>query len=380
MKISCEKAVLSESLNTCYRAIPSKSTIPALEGFLIDCTGQPMVIGSSLEMTIKAPLPTQVLQPGAIVLTARLFFDIVKNLSDDMVTIEVDDRLMTTISCGAAVYNLIGMNKDDYPEIPVFDGDRTIELPQGAFKSMISKTIHAVSVNDTKIVLTGSLFEVSGKRFRIVATDSFRLAIRQEDLQKDAEDHYSFIVPGQAQKEIARLLRDTGADPAQDQDAQNIVRISSGKKHVMFEFGGALLISRLLEGEFLNYEKILPREFKFSALCQAEDIQASIERVSLIVSESIKSPVVFLFDDNILKLRCQTALGKAYDECKISGDGEGLEIGFNSRYMLDALKACDSGKISMRFISGISPCVITGTEDDRFLHLISPVRIRNSND
>jgi len=223
------------------------------------------------------------------------------------------------------------------------------------------------------------MFEVSGTRLRVIAVDGFRLAMREETLAKDAGEKYSFVVPGQTQKELVRLLRDGGSDP-QDQNPEDMVRISSGKKHVMFEFGGALLISRLLEGAFLDYEKSIPREFKFEAECQVDDIQSCLERVSLIVSESVKSPVRFLFDENILKFRCQTALGKAYDECKISGDGEGLEIGFNSRYVLDALKACDAGRVRMCFINGISPCIMKGADNDKFLHLVLPVRIKSGDD
>lgn len=367
MKFSCEKSVLVTAVNTASRAAAVKSSVPSLEGLLIEAHSDVKISGYDLKTGITTKVAADVTKSGQIVLNSRLFGDIIRKLPDEVIVIESDDNLMTTITCGMSQFNILGIQAEDYPELPGVDYQNSIYLKQKTLKAMISQTNFAVSDNEARPIHTGSLFEVENGELTVVSVDGYRLALRREKLESSDLAECSFVVPGNALSEAEKIAADSDDE----------VKITLGSKHIMFTIGQTVLISRRLEGEFLNYRNSVPKEGKYELKVDKRQLIASVERVSLIISDKLKSPVRCIFDDGIVNITTQTPLGKASDFCPITGDGEKLEIGFNNRYVLEALKAAPADSVILRLTTGISPCVVVPADgSDSFLYMILPVRLK----
>ena len=366
MKFSCEKEILLGLLGTASRAVTGKSSMPLLEGLLLAADADTLTItGYDLSMGIRTTAQVDVVEPGRIVLNSRLFCEIVRKLPQDVVYLETDDKLMTTIKCGRSVFNLMASEADEYPALADVASDKGLSLPQPILKSMIAQTIFSVSDNESKPIHTGCLFELDGSRLNVAAVDGYRLSVRRETIE-GMSGEMKFVVPGASLREIERIL---GED-------DEPVEIFPDQKNILFRIGGTMLITRLIEGEFLNYRAAIPNDFEHVVDIDSHELISSIERVSLIVSEKLKNPVRFHFDGNYVQLSCVTAIGKSYDECPIDGCIEDLEIGFNNRYMLDALRASGTEKVRLQLKGSLNPIVISPTEGDKFTYLVLPVRLR----
>jgi len=366
MKFSCEKEILLGLLGTASRAVTGKSSMPLLEGLLICADASTLTVtGYDMSMGIRTTTETDVVEPGSIVINARLLLDIVRKLPNDVVYIETDDKLMTTVKCGRAVFNLAATEADEFPALAEVSSATGFSLPQNILKSMISQTIFSVSDNESKPIHTGCLFELDGSRLNVAAVDGYRLSVRRETIE-GMSGEMKFVVPGASLREIERIL---GED-------DEPVEIFPDQKNILFRIGGTMLITRLIEGEFLNYRAAIPNDFEHVVDIDSHELISSIERVSLIVSEKLKNPVRFHFDGNYVQLSCVTAIGKSYDECPIDGCIEDLEIGFNNRYMLDALRASGTEKVRLQLKGSLNPIVISPTEGDKFTYLVLPVRLR----
>jgi DNA polymerase-3 subunit beta len=367
MKFSCEKSLLAGAINTASRAAAAKSAVPSLEGLLIEANDDVTITGYDLKTGIRSSLPADVAQKGSLVINAKLFGDIVRKLPDDIVTITVNDNFLAEIKCGMSEFSIMGMNASDYPDLPNVDYQNSIFVKEKDLKAMIAETNFAVSDNEARPIHTGALFELSSEVLTVVAVDGYRLALRRERVSKAEVGEAEFVVPGSALSEVERIAGDADED----------IKISVGSKHIMFTIGSNVLVSRRLEGEFLNYKNSIPNTSKYSIEANRKSLIDSIERVSLIISDKFKSPVRCTFNDDIMTFSTSTTLGKAYDECEVKGDGEGLEIGFNNRYILDALKAAPADNVRLQLSTGISPCVIVPTDQNKnFLYMILPVRLR----
>lgn len=367
MKFSCEKAALMEAVSIASRGVSPKSSIPAIEGVLLNASDNLKITGYNLEMGIETITEAQVSGKGKIVLNARLFGEIIRKLPDDTVSISTDDKLITTIKCSMSEFTIPGISADDFPQLPEVLWENNYEIKGETLKSMIRQTIFAVSDNENKPIHTGVLFDIENDEIKLVAVDGYRLALRKESISTKEQGNSSFVVPGKTLNEIEKII-------SEDDET---VSISVTKKHILFKTQSAVLMSRLLEGEFLKYQNAIPAECKIKITAGVRSFINSIERVSLIVNERIKNPIHCFFDYGVLKLSCMTTIGKSYDEVSFKGDGEGLEIGFNNRYLLDALKACEKEEVVMEFISPLSPCVIKPVEGDEFLFLVLPVRLKS---
>ncbi len=366
MKFSCEKSVLQAAVNIASRAASSKSPIPALEGILLEAgPGGVKLTGYDLKKGIYTSIPASVSEPGSIVLGAKIFGDIVRSLPDGTVNVNNASGMNVSISCGNADFAIIGSDFNDYPELPSIDGVTGISLPQNILGEMIRQTIFAVSDNEARPIYTGELFEIEEDTLTVVAVDGYRLALRREKIDREAEK-YSFIVPGTALSDLEKLCGDTDEK----------VSIALGSKHISFTIGKTVIISRRLDGDFLNYKKTVPSAFKVEVKADRHLLQRTVERVSLIIDDKIKNPLRCQFGDNELRIVCATSLGKAEDVCIVEGDGQGLEIGFNNRYLLDALKAAPAEELNVCLNSGSSPCVLTPIEGEDFLYMILPVRLK----
>ncbi len=367
MKFSCEKALLQEAIATTVWAVSAKSAIPTLEGLLIEASDTVKITGYNLETGISTKIPSNVAEPGKVVLNAKILSDIIRFFPDEIVTIAVSETLTTLIMCGNAKYEIMGLPADEFPALPEIESDYTLKLPQNMLKSMISQTVFAISTNDNKPVHTGSLFEIENGILNVVSVDGFRLAIRKEKLSSVGSDsNFSFIVPGHTLKEVEKIM-----DEVDDE-----IEIMLGKKHITFTINETTLISRVLEGEFLNYKNAIPKTHSFTTCVNVRDLISSIERVSIIINERIKNPIRCNFTENTIKLSCTTPLGKSQDECLLKSAAENLEIGFNNRYLIDALKACPDSEVLMELNTHLSPIVLKPIEGDSYLFLILPVRLK----
>ena len=368
MKFTCEKSLLLSAIITATRAAVAKSPIHLLEGLLIEVENDNVKItGYDLKTGIVTNVSANVEKEGGIVLNARLLGEIIRKMPGQHVTISVNSGYVAEISSEVSEFEILGSPTSDYPELPVIDEQDTIEIAESVLKKMISQTNFAVSDNESRPIHTGALFETENGELTIVAVDGYRLALRREPLENTEVSDLSFVVPGSALSEVEKIISDS--------DGQVIIKL--GSKHIVFMIDDTLLISRRLEGEFLNYKNSLPQQAKYYFTIEKDELISAVERVALIISDKLKSPVRCVFGEGLVKLHSVSALGKANDECVMNGDGENLEIGFNDKYLLDALKAAPADDIKMELNSGVTPCIISPADESKnFLYMILPVRLK----
>lgn len=347
------------------KTVSTKSSIAVLEGLLLSADEKLTLCGFDLSMGIKVSTDATITESGCLVLNAKILSDIIRKLPEDTIFLETDANLLTTIRCGRTVFNIIGTNADDFPSMPEVNEEKSLLLPQKTLKSLISQTIFAVSDNESKPIHTGCLFEAENTSLQVAAVDGYRLSVRRESIE-DIHDTMKFVVPGTALREVERIL----------DDSENLVEIYPDSKHILFRFGETVFISRLLEGEFLNYRSAIPSDLPYEMTISVKEFISSLERVSLIVSERLKNPVRMTFEGNILQMSCITAIGKSYDECTFEGHVENLEIGFNNRYLLDALRAIDDEKVKICLKGSLNPMVFKPENGDKFTYLVLPVRLK----
>lgn len=368
MKFSVEKNLLQSAVSTASRAAAAKSAVPALEGLLLETSGGNVKIsGYDLKTGIITTMPADVVGDGRIVLSARLFGDIIRKLPDDVVSISSDEGLMTKIECGMSEFLILGTPAADYPDLPTVDYQQSLTITEKNLKNMIAQTNFAISDNEARPILTGALFEAEKGQLTVVSCDGYRIALRREALLKADAESLHFVVPGVALSELEKILSDT----------DNQAAIMLGSKHIMFVAGGTVLIARRLEGEFLNYKTSIPQTEKYIIEVDRRALVDAVERVSLIINDKLKSPVRCTFADGVIKLLTSTALGRVTDECPAKGDGDNLEIGFNNRYLLEPLKAAPSDSIRIKITSGITGCVIVPADDsNNFVYMVLPMRLK----
>ena len=367
MKFSCEKHVLQSAIATASRAAASKSPNPALEGLLISASNNVCITGYDLKKAIYTNIEADVAIMGSVVVNARLFGEMIRRMPDGLVHFTADD-CNVHVKCGKSEFKFIGISAEDFPELSQVDSINEISLPQKILKSMINQTIFAVSDNEVRPIYTGSLFEINEDELIVVSVDGYRLAKRSEKIESGKMENCSFVVPGSSLTDIERICT----------DSDELVSIAVGGRHISFTIGDTVVLTRRLEGEFLNYRKSIPESFKYELEVERAELLSCIDRVAIIVSEKNSNPIRMTVDDGSIYCLCVTPIGKAEDTCLCVGNGEGLEIGFNDRYLTDALKAA-SGKDKLKLCLNTpsSPCIIKaadGSED--FVYMILPVRLR----
>ena len=367
IKFSCEKVFLQNAIAVTSRAVAQKSSIPALEGLLIHADQQLTISGYNMQTGIRTNVFANVVEGGDIVLNARLFGDIIRRMPDDMITFTADEKMMVHVSCGDADFDILGLSAADYPDLPEVEDEYAVSMQQKVLRSMIEEVAFAVSTNESRPVHTGALFEIADMSLSMVAVDGFRLAFRREKLEKLEGGAFSFVTPGSALTEVKSICADT----------EDLVTITLGKRHILFEIGDTQLICRRLEGEFLDYRNAIPRNNPISILVDTKAMLNSLDRVSVVISEKLKSPVHCIFDAGRVYLSAKTGNGEAKDICPVEGDGQGLEIGFNNRFFMDALRYAPAEKVKMELNTGISPCIMTPVEgEENFLYMVLPVRLK----
>ena len=364
MKFNCSKTELAAAVSNVQRAVSSKSSMASLEGILIKAYNNEIELtGYDMELGMRTKIEASIKEEGEIVVSAKLFSEIIRKLPEEIVVIETDDKMIIYVTSGLADYQIIGIPTNDYPELPSFDVTDRIKIKGEILKNMIRQTIFAVSDNTTKPIYTGSLFDINGKDFKIVSVDGFKMAVRQENIE--SECNTKFVVPKKTLSEIIKLIT------KEDDDVEIIL----GQRHIVFNIEDYYLISRLIEGNFLDYNSAVPKTEKTKFNISTSVLVNALERIDLLVDERIQSPIKLLVSMDEIKLSCSTARGKASDSLSVTIAGEDVEIGFNGRYLIETLKNTDTDCVKIILNGSLSPMVIRPVDGDSFTFIVVPMRI-----
>lgn len=364
MKFECNRQDFTEAVTNVQRAVSSKTTMPALEGILIKAENNQITLyGYDLEICIITTIKADVIKEGSSIIKAKLFSEIIRKLPETKITIEVDEKNIVYITSGKVSYKIVGIPASDYPEIPVIKSNDTITIEAETLSSMIRQTIYAVADNDIKPTNKGTLFEIEEKTLRMVSLDGYRLAMRTEKINYDGEK--SYIVPGKSLMEVNKLIND---------DVKTVDIIVSGR-HIIFKTGSYSVISRLIEGQFINYRASIPTNHTTEIRINTRKFIETIERMSLLLTDKMKSPIRCYIDDNLIKTSCNTPLGQATDQLDVAMTGENVEIGFNNRFLLDALRFSETDEVIMQMTGSTKAIVVKPTQNDSFLFMLMPMRL-----
>lgn len=368
VKFICEKSKLQDAISIAQKAITGKSTMPILEGIYIKADlDQLTLIGSDVDVSIETKIDAEVIKKGTIVIDAKLFGEIIRKLPNDKVVIEKlednNEENTIQITCKKSVFNLLHMNGEDFPSLPNINETKIFSIPQNLLKNMIKGTSFAIAQDEARPILQGILFEVRNSYLNLVALDGYRLAIRKELI--DSENTINSVIPGKTLNEVAKILDDT------DQS----VDITFTTNHILFNLGETKVISRLLEGEFIKYNSLLPQEYKCLVTVNRQELQNGIERASLMAKEGNTNLIKFEFKGDTLIITSNSQLGKVREEVSVNLQGDEIQIAFNSRYLLDALKVIDEDEVVLELTSSVSPCVIKSKNMRDNKYLVLPVRL-----
>ena len=371
MKLICEKEKLSKAITSVVKAVASKTTMPILEGILIQTNDNEIKLTTyDLEIGIEYIMDCTVEEQGSTVVNAIMFSEIIRKLPDTEINITLNDNNLLVIECEGSLYKLATMNPEEFPELPKIDIENSIELEQNTLKNMIRKTIFAVSTEENRPIFTGCLFEVLDNKLNVVAVDGFRLGWKSNYLQTPA-NNFSAVIPGKTLNEVNKIIL----------DSFDKIKIGVSKNQALFEMENCKIVTRLLDGEFLNYNNVIPKNWETRIRANRVDLQNCFERISLISTSSIekekKYPVKILVEIGKVTISCTNQTGDAKEELYLSTEGKILEAGFNPKYFLDALKVIDDEEVFVDFGTNISPCVIRSVEETGdFEYMILPIRMK----
>ncbi len=370
MKIICYKDTLLKAINSVVKAVATKTTMPILEGILIQTNDKEIKLTTyDLEIGIEYIIECDVKEQGSTVINAFMFSEIIRKLPDTEIHINVNNKNLLEIECEGVLYKLATMNPEEFPELPKIEVENSIEIDQTLLKSMIRKTIFAVSAEESRPTFTGCLFEIENNKLNVVAVDGFRLALRTIVLNKPTND-FKAIIPGKTLTEVNKILL----------DSFETIKIGISKNQALFELDNCKIVTRILDGEFLNYKSVIPSNWETRIKVSKSNIQDSFERISLISASSIekekKYPVKVQIDIGKVIISCTNQTGDAKEEIFISTEGKNLEAGFNPKYFLDCLKSIEDEEIYVEFGSSISPCLIKSIENNDYTYMILPIRLK----
>ncbi len=368
MRIICETKALTDVCLNVQRCIPGKAVMPHLECLLIKTDGASDIelSGFDLDLGITTHLGVRVERAGAVCLNAKTFCDILRHIPDETVIIDCDEKNVCSIKSGSIEYTLISLNPSEYPELPKVTDETPFRIKASDMRDMIRQTIFAVSLDDSKTVHRGIKFEIIPGEIKLVALDGFRMAIRKEFSDYNGKP-LSFVVPAKTLSESIKLITEEDA----------YLNISIGRRHIIFNIENYSLISRLLEGEFLNYNTAIPTAKSAVVRVNTKEIIDCIERASIIITEKTRSPIRLIFDEDTARISAVTSLGSASDKINAYVDGKRTEIGFNNRFLLDALRSCDTDEVLINLNGPVSPAIVLPPDGESFLFLILPVKLPN---
>ncbi|MCE5220003.1 MAG: DNA polymerase III subunit beta [Clostridium sp.] len=364
MIFTCEKQKILEGISIVQKAITGKSTMPILEGIYINANKSILtLIGSDMDVSIQTFVDATIIEEGSIVIDAKIFGEIIRKLPNSTIKIETIENQLIKITCEKSVFDVVYMNTNEFPELPKINENLTISVNQNILKNMIKGTSFAIAQDETRPILQGILFEVKNKNLNLVALDGYRLAIRSEFL--DTDINMEVVIPGKTLNEVSKIL----------EDADDIVDITFTNNHILFNLEKTKIISRLLEGKFINYNSLLPQEHKLFVNINRQELQNAIQRASLMAKDGNTNLIKLDLQQDNLIITSNSQLGKVREEISIKLQGEYIQIAFNSKYLLDVLKNVESDEVIMKMTSGISPCVIEEKNNENAKYLVLPVRL-----
>lgn len=366
MKFLCSRNILNDTLNIVSKAVSTHSSMAVLEGILIKATtGKIEIVANDLEMGIESSFEADVKEEGQVVINAKMFMNIIKNLSSDSVSIEVGEKFLTTIKSGNAKFEIMGLNPSEFPELPIINHDYSVSISKNMLRDMISRTVFSVYKKDDRPVLRGCLMEIDKNEIKMVALDGYRLAFRKYTIEEECEKK-KFIIPEKALSELSKLLK--------DEDEK--IMINATAKHAVFIDDNYKLVTRLIEGEYMNYEALIKSDFPYNIECPVSELMNSVYRASLIVINDItKCPVKIHIGGDNINVSCETSIGYVDDNIEVSTGDEDIIMGFNSTFILEALRACDDDKVILKLKGSKEPLIIAPTQGDDFIYLVLPVKI-----
>ncbi len=365
MIISCSKSDLLDAINIALRAVPSKSTMTILESLLITADDEITITANDNDMAIKTKVADGVVnEKGSIAIEARIFSEIVRKLPDNEVVIETSKNFKMRISCEDSVFNLSGNDPNEFPDLPETGETKSVSISEFTLKELIRQTIFSIAVNDTNALMKGELFSIEDNMIKVVSLDSHRISIRKEELAFNYENS-KVIIPGKTLNEISRIL--TG-------DVNEIVDMEFDKRFIKFTFGNTMVISRLIEGEFFNVEQMISSDYSTEVRINKINFMNNIDRAITLVREGDKKPLVFEIRDGYMNMDINTSLGSMSSKMPANKTGNDLMIGFNPKFIMDALKVIDDEEVSLFFVNSNAPCFIRNDEGD-YVYIILPVNI-----
>lgn len=370
MKIVCDKDTILKAINSVVKGVASKTTMPILEGILIQTNDNEIKLTTyDLEIGIEYVMECEVKEQGSTVVNAIMFSEIIRKLPDTEIYISLNSQNLLEIECEGSLYKLATMNPKEFPELPKIEIENSIEIDQNVLKNMIRRTIFAVSTEESRPIFTGCLFEVENNELTLVSVDGFRLALRSIYLNKQSND-FQAVIPGKTLNEVNKIITDS-LEP---------IKLGVAKNQALFEMEHCKVVTRILDGEFLNYKNVIPSNWETRIKVNKSNIQNSFERISLISASSVekekKYPVKVQVDIGKVVISCTNQTGDAKEELYVSTEGKNLEAGFNPKYFLDSLKVIDEEEIYIEFGTSISPCLIKSTENNDYTYMILPIRLK----
>ncbi len=363
MKIICKKSDLLQGVNTVLKAVPGKTTMPILECILIDTTdGQIKLTANDMELGIETVIEGDVLDKGKIALEAKLFSEIVRKLPDSEVSIETDENFKAFIRCEKAKFHIAGKSGEDFAYLPEIEKSNFVALSQFSLKEVIRQTIFSIADNDSNKLMTGELFEINGSELKVVSLDGHRISIRKIQLKEEYAP-IKVVVPGKTLNEVSKIL--SGG-------TEDYVNLFFTDRHIVFEFDQTVVVSRLIEGEYFRINQMLSSDYETKITINKKELQNCIERASLLIREGEKKPIIINIADHSLELKINSVIGSMNEDIDISKEGKDIMIGFNPKFILDALRVIDDEDIDIYLVNPKAPCFIRN-EDQSYIYLILPV-------
>ena len=368
MKIICSKSNLLKGVNIVSKAVPSKTTMSILECILIDATtGTIKLTANDMELGIETRIEGDVLDKGVIALDAKIFSEIVRKLPDNDVVIETDASLQTTITCEKAKFHICGKSGEDFSYLPYVEKEEPVELSQFTLKEVIRQTIFSIADNENNKLMTGELFEVADQKLKVVSLDGHRISIRNVELKEEYPEK-KVIVPGKTLIEISKILSG---------DTESVVKIFFTNNHIVFEFEETMVVSRLIEGEYFRINQMLSSDYETKIKINKKEFLSCIDRATLLVKEGDKKPIIIDISDEGMKLQIHSQLGSMNEEIDIQKEGKDLMIGFNPKFLIDALRVIEDEVVTLYMVNPKAPCFIRD-ENEKYTYLILPVNFNNA--
>ena len=363
MKLVCSKSTLLNGLQIVSKAVPNKTTMSILECIMVDATkGIITLTANDMDLGIETFIEGEIVERGAIALEAKIFLDIVRKLPDSDITIETDSSCKTLITCEKSKFTIIGKSGEDFSYLPTVEKENNIVLSQFTLKEVVRQTIFSISDNDNNKLMTGELFEINGNQLRVVSLDGHRISIRKIELKEEYEPK-KVIVPGKTLNEVSKILSG-GAD--------SLINIYFTSNNIVFEFDNTTVVSRLIEGEYFRVDQMLSGDYETKLKVNKKELLNCIDRATLLVKEGDKKPIIINILDSNMEIKINSVLGSMNEEIEIEKQGKDIMIGFNPKFLIDALKVIDEEEIDLYMVNPKAPCYIKNVEES-YIYMILPV-------